>query len=216
MSLFVLGCPNQVGCEDYQNNPFQFPFPVPEYYLKADIENVTPNYLNNEHMIIDVFNTKFSVDKNYADEVIKKNDYFTIKKSGKKVFIIMIGNEKYVRYNNKMRTSEKDFNLAFLTTKKYLEKIFLLTPDDLPKEEYLAIGNRWIVHNKSNFFKGVEKIKIYKAARFEAFRIDFKPLNDKAKVDLRIFQIKDPDKFLIFVFMNRNESLIEQILSTLY
>jgi hypothetical protein len=213
LSLFVLGCSNQVGFENYRNNPFQFPFP--EYYLKADIESVPSNDLQSEHLKIDIFNTTFSINKNFADEVIKKNNFFVIKKSCEKVFIVMSDNEKFMGCNDEVRELEKDFCSAFSTTKDYLEKVFMLTPDDLSKEKYLAVGNRWIVHNKGHLFQEVEKIKIYKSTNFEAFRTDFKPSNNQVKVDLRIFQNKDPKKFLIFAFVNRNEPLIKQILTTL-
>ena len=213
--VFILvGCSSQKGFENYRDNPFQFPYQ--EYYLKADIQTVQPNKAPETSMTIDAFGMSFSIDTRFADDVVRRNGIYIVRKSGEKVLVVMQGKEEMMGCNDVVKENEKDFCSAFASTKAYLEKLFLLTPKNLSEEQYRAAGNRWIVHNKGALFKNVDKISIYRSSSFEAFRTDFRPSNNQTRVDLRIFHQNIAPDFIIIGFVDKNETLIKQILSTIH
>lgn len=80
----------------------------------------------------------------------------------------------------------------------------------------MAMGNKWIVHNKGSWFKDVNNISIYKTDQPTAFRRDFTAsANRKTKTELMIFHRRLSPDYLGLALAVSNKKIIESILCTL-
>lgn len=214
------------GFEHYRNNPFQFPYP--EYYLKAKVVEITSQHLTlqNKQIKINFFDLSATISKDWFDhqDVSSNGGTISFQKDNERSFFVYIEREQLMGCGvPETREANRDFCSAFNSTKEFYDKLYLLTPDDLRKNEYASKGNSWIVHQKGSWFSSprqVTTIYKYKGNGFVAFRRDFdnkKESGGKALTsELVIFhQNNAPNAIVIGSRIDKNDELFHQILSTL-
>jgi len=214
--LFFCSCQSDDDFKKYRNNPFQYPYS--EYYLKAKV--VSPPILSPlskpSFVDVDSHQISFRVNRTKPITVIKKNNAVHLKFNDKLIGLLNIEEEKYMGCLGKTKEYEKDFCSSFNSSEEYYTKLFTLTPDDLSKDKYAAVGNKWIIHNKGSWFRDVEKILIYKTSNLTAFRRDFKASSDKkVKTELIVFHNKLAPNYLGIAFTILDEDVIASFLNTL-
>lgn len=220
--LFLAGCysSHKTDFEKYRYNPFQFPYP--EYHYKAKIINVEriKNTFNEETQKVEFFGMVTNISKNLSANVedLRKEGLPILFKTEDGNSFVMINKTKDTLMGciyPEARKTNVDYCSAFGSTKEFFEKLYLLTPKDLSKPEYLPIGNSWIVHKKGYLFDNVEKIYIYESKKFKAFRRDFKPTNRSLKVELDIFPDKIAPDYITIATNIKDDKFILNLLKNL-
>ncbi|MBN1981567.1 MAG: hypothetical protein JW795_08555 [Chitinivibrionales bacterium] len=207
----------------YRNNPFQFPYQ--EYYLKPDTvalsQAVEPVTKPGAFVEISLKDYSFSLDTAWFDRMsIIDADTSSLGffKNGRRTFVVSYNEEKMMGcLDSAGREAEKDFCSAFHSSEDYFFKLFVLTPDDLGKDEYFGRGYEWIVHHKGSYFERVRKTAIYRRDEIVIFRRDFKKTNTSLlTTELIIFPKKIAPDFLTVGLISTPDEFVMNFIGSFY
>lgn len=203
----------------------QIQFTDPEYYIKAKVIDIQSKKTISEDSIkIDFFGLSASISSTWFDKKTNplKTTTAVYSKDGGKKFVIMSLSEREEKMgcDKPIDENERDFCGAFKSTQEYYDKVWTLTPDDLKKPQYATRGNYMVVQQKGMWFTNPKAIAIYKyhGDNFIAYRRDFRPDEGKKTItsELVVFHQKiKPVSFIIASFVDNNDELFNQILSTI-
>ena len=203
----------------------QIQFNDPEYYMKAKVIDIQPGKsITQDNTKIDFFGLSASISSGWFDKKTNPVEptttfYF---KDGKRIFVIMplFEHEEKLGCDNPIDDNERDVCSAFKSPQEYYDKVWTLTPDDLKDPQYATRGNYILVYEKKSWFGTQKAVAIYKyqGNDFAAYRRDFKPDEENRSMtsNLVVFHQKiKPISFIITSFVDNNDELFEQILSTI-
>jgi hypothetical protein len=204
----------------------QIQFNDPEYHMKAKVIDIQPGKsITQDNTKIDFFGLSASVLSGWFDKKTNplKTTTAVYSKDGEKVFVIMslFEREEISACEKPIDEHERDFCSAFKSVQEYYDKVWNMTPEDLKDPQYATRGNYMLVMEKKSWFtKPVKVTAIYKycGKDFTAYRRDFQPAeeNKTIRAELVIFHQKiRPMSFIITSFVDNNDELFNQILTTI-
>lgn len=215
LAIFLMVCNNSLAheqAEDYRFNPFQFK--LPEYNIKADVEELESiRELPENYKEVNSNGYSFFIPKSFKTKEKMRNALSVHIENGELLFIVL------KQYPNhllcKTPELEKDYCSIFNTRRDILYKTYTLTPEDLSKQEYLGKGFSWVVFYKGVYFEKISDIKIYERDGFMFFRDKFKPdiFLKRKKINVAVSSPKN-DELLNITFTTTDEKLVMDILKS--
>lgn len=223
-SIYIVSCVHTRNCKSFENyrfDPFQFPYP--EYYITADTVHIDSNTtsVSSEDMVtISFFNLTAKLGKRSFDTMVDnstKGSSLHFFQNKKKRFVIDYNTENRMGCSQEaVYAINKDFCSIVTSTRDYYTYLFTLTPRDLVHDEFASKGFCWVVHQKGVMLRDVEKVRIYIAKDFIAFRRDFSGgLITNLKTEIVIFHSTIEPNWIGIGFADRDEKTITQFLYSL-
>jgi hypothetical protein len=183
------GCAANQNCSEFENyrfNPFQFPYP--EYFMKAEtieLKSRVPEMADGKTKI-NFYGLSAVISKKWFSRFEESSGFISYLSNKEKIFLINYEKDSLMGcISPETKNNQKDYCSAFSSTQEYFDKLFLLTRNDLKRDEYAAKGNSWIVHQKGFWFKDIKSIYKYKSKDFTAYRMDYKPDTADSKSSLK-------------------------------
>jgi len=195
-----------------------------EYFTTAKVIHVEQkNSIAQDDIKIDFFGFSAFVSSKWLNKQHRTShkEAIAYKISNADKFLILYNRDELMGCATpKDNSNEKDFCSAFKSTQEYYDKVWTLTPDDLKDPQYATRGNYILVYEKKSWFGTQKAVAIYKyqGNDFVAYRRDFKPDEENRSMtsNLVVFHQKiKPISFIITSFVDNNDELFEQILSTI-